>query len=58
MKGKIDMEERYRAALEIILAMCEEENYLKGEDLKLICKTALKEREEKRYEELRDIHAI
>ena len=36
------MEQRYKTALEIILAMCESDNYLRDEDVKLICETALK----------------
>lgn len=38
------MEKIYRTALEIILAMCERDNYLRDEDVKLICETVLKEK--------------
>jgi hypothetical protein len=41
---KIEMEQRYQTALEIILAMCERDKYLNGDDVKLVCETALKER--------------
>ena len=37
------MEQAYKTALEIILAMCDRDSYLKGEDVKLICETVLKE---------------
>ena len=41
------MEQRYETALEIILNLCTKDRYPSTEDIKLICETALKEREEK-----------
>lgn len=41
------MEQRYKTALEIILAMVEKENYMRVDDIKLICETVLKESEDK-----------
>ncbi len=35
------MELRYKTALEIILAICEKSSYVRDEDIRLICKTAL-----------------
>lgn len=35
------MEQRYRTALEIILAMVEQLGYVRDEEVKLVCKTAL-----------------
>lgn len=37
------MEQRYKLALEIILALCEKDGYTSAEDIKLICKTTLAE---------------
>lgn len=41
------MEQRYKAALEIILAMVENAGYVREADIKIICETALKESEDK-----------
>ena len=41
------MEQRYKTALEIILAMVERGSYVRDEDIRLICETALKESEDK-----------
>ena len=38
------MEQRYKTALEIILAMVERGSYVRDEDIRLICETALQER--------------
>ena len=39
------MEERYRAALEIILNLCAEDRYPSASDIIVICKTALMKNE-------------
>lgn len=37
------MEQRYKTALEIILALCKKDGYTRVEDIMLICETALAE---------------
>lgn len=40
------MEQAYKTALEIILAIVESKSYVRDEDIKLICETVLKREDE------------
>lgn len=41
MKGKIDMEQRYKMALEAIKTLIDNDNYADRNVIKIICDTAL-----------------